>query len=127
MKKLLIFGILVVALLSLAACTSSSSSAAAVEAFYTALVEGDSASVSQLACADWEPQAKLFLDSFTGVKARLENMTCTELDNSGSSATVNCTGKIIATYGTEDQEIDLSGMAFALEKQGDTWLLCGQK
>lgn len=127
MKKIIVTIILFTAFLSLTACASSASPAAAVEAFYNALVNGDAASISQLSCAQWESQSQLLLDSFTGVKARVENLACSELENDGSSAAVNCVGKIIATYGTEDQEIDLSSTTFLLEKQGGDWLICGQR
>jgi hypothetical protein len=127
MRRLFVNFLVICASLVLASCAASSSAAAAVESYYKALVDGDAASLTQLSCADWETQSKLLLDSFTGVKARLENVACTELENDGSLAAVNCTGKIIATYGTEDQEIDLSTTTFLLEKQGDAWLVCGQK
>ena len=127
MRKKLIYLLLVGASLVMASCAGSPSAAATVESYYKALVAGDAASLTQLSCADWEQQSKLLLDSFTGVTARLENIACTELENDGSSAAVNCSGKIIATYGTEDQEIDLSTTTFLLEKQGDSWLVCGQK
>lgn len=127
MRRFLIYCLVLSASLVLSSCATSSGPTNAVEAYYTALVEGDGASLTQLSCADWEQQSKLLLDSFTGVKARLADMTCSELENDGSRSSVNCTGKIIATYGTEDQEIDLSTTTFILEKQGDAWLVCGQQ
>jgi hypothetical protein len=113
--------------LLLVSCSGSNSPADVVVAYYNALVAGDASSLSQLSCADWEQQSKLMLDSFTGVKARVDNIVCSELENDGGSAAVNCKGKIIATYGTEDQEIDLSNTTFVLQKQGGEWLVCGQK
>lgn len=127
MKKWTIVLVTLVALLLMASCAGSTSPGAVVEAYYNALVAGDAAALTQLSCADWEQQSKLMLDSFTGVKARVEGVACSELENDGSTAAVNCTGKIIATYGTEDQEINLSNTTFLLQKQGNEWLVCGQK
>ncbi len=111
----------------LVSCSGSTSPADVVVGYYNALVAGDASSLSQLSCADWEQQSRLMLDSFTGVKARVDSIACSELENDGSNAAVNCSGKIIATYGTEDQEIDLSNTTFLLQKQGSEWLVCGQK
>ena len=127
MKKNMIMVVILVACVFLVSCSGSNSPADVVVAYYNALVAGDASSLSQLSCADWEQQSKLMLDSFTGVKARVDNIVCSELENDGSSAAVNCKGKIIATYGTEDQEIDLSNTTFLLQKQGGEWLVCGQK
>ena len=123
-----IFVVLIVCVsILLVSCAGSSSPTTAVEAYYNALVSGDATTLTQLSCADWEAQSRLMLDSFTGVKARLDSIACSELENDGGTAVVNCTGKIIATYGTEDQEIDLSNTTFVLQKQGNEWLVCGQK
>ena len=127
MKKNMIMVVILVACVFLVSCSGAGSAADVVTAYYNALVAGDASTLTQLSCADWEQQSKLMLDSFTGVKARLEGIACSELENDGSSAVVNCTGKIIATYGTEDQEIDLSKTTFLLQKQGNEWLVCGQK
>lgn len=127
MKKSIIVGMILCSSMLLVSCAGSSSPAVVVDAYYNALVAGDASTLTQLSCADWEQQSKLMLDSFTGVKARVEGVACSELENDDSSAVVNCSGKIIATYGTEDQEIDLSNTTFLLQKQGDEWLVCGQK
>jgi hypothetical protein len=127
MKRRMIVVITLCASILLVSCAGSSSPAAVVEAYYNALVAGDAPTLTQLSCADWEQQSKLMLDSFTGVKARVDSIACSEQENDGSSVAVNCTGKIIATYGTEDQEINLSNTTFLLQKQGNEWLVCGQK
>ena len=127
MKRWMVIVLMLLAGVFLVSCSGSDSTGDVVVAYYNALVAGDASTLTQLSCGDWEQQSKLMLDSFTGVKARVDSIACSELENNGSSAAVNCTGKIIATYGTEDQEIDLSNTTFLLQKQGNEWLVCGQK
>jgi hypothetical protein len=38
---------------------------------------------------------------------------------------VLCNGKIIATYDTEDQELDLSVRTYQVVEEGGEWLVCG--
>jgi hypothetical protein len=127
-RSIMIF--IAIALLAslLSACGSSSSGAAsAVESYLNALVAKDADRLSTLSCADWEPQAIVELDSFQAVEARLDNVSCKESGADGDNTLVNCTGKIIATYNTDDQELDLSTRAYVVANQGGEWLVCGVK
>ena len=100
----------ILASLLLTACASSNQDAPAraVEDYLNALVAKDEDRLSTLSCGDWEDDALLELDSFQAVTARLEGMTCEQTGTDGNTALVLCNGKIIASYGNEDQELDLS-------------------
>ena len=45
----------------------------------------------------------------------------------GDTALVNCTGKIIASYNNEDQELDLSVRTYQVVQEGGDWLVCGTR
>lgn len=99
-----------------------------VEKYLGALVEKDASSISSLSCADWEPMALLELDSLQAVETRLEGLTCsTTTEETDGTFSVDCTGKILATYNNEDQEIDLSSNTYIVKEQGGEYLVCGYR
>jgi hypothetical protein len=98
-----------------------------VEDYLTALVNKDGNSLSALSCADWESNALLEMDSFQAVSTRLENMVCATSATEGTTAQVNCQGKIITTYNNENTELDLSVRTYQVVKQGGEYLVCGFK
>lgn len=129
MRKLLLILILAFTLnLLLTACTSSTDAPAkAVEDYLTALVAKDENHLSTLVCGSWEEQALIELDSFQAVTARLEDAACTQTGTDGDTALVDCTGKIIASYNNEDQELDLSVRTYQVTREGGDWLVCGTR
>ncbi len=127
--KPILFVVLVVISLALAACGSQQGSGAskAVENYINALVNKNADQLSALSCANWEPTALTELDSFQAVTIRLENLACQQTGTDGENVLVLCQGKIIATYSNEDQEIDLSARTYVLVNQGGEWLVCGEQ
>ena len=122
--------IIMLASILLSACSSSSKSdgpAKAVESYLNALVAKDENQLSTLVCGDWEDQALIELDSFQAVTPRLDNAACEQTGTDGDTALVKCTGKIIATYNNEDQELDLSVRTYQVVQQGGDWLVCGTR
>jgi hypothetical protein len=112
----------------LAACGGTSASAGpekAVETYLTALVNQDVNRLTTASCKAWEEKARLEADSFQAVKAKLDGMVCTKAGDEGTSAKVTCTGKIIATYGNENQEIPLDRRAYLVSQEGGEWRMCG--
>ncbi len=97
----------------------------AVETYLTALVNQDVNRLITASCKAWEEKARLEADSFQAVKAKLDGVTCTKTGDEGASAKVSCTGKIIATYGNEDQEIPLDRRAYLVSQEGGEWRMCG--
>lgn len=109
------------------ACSPSKNpAAAAVESFLRALVDKDEARLIGLTCKEFEADALLEFDSFSLVKTRLEGLKCQAQDTGESAVSVNCQGQIIATYGAEDQQFDLSKRTYQVQKEGSDWLVCGQ-
>lgn len=127
MRTFSMFVLLVIlAALSLTACASNNDAAAnAVEDYLNALVAKDADRLATLSCGDWEEDALLELDSFQAVTARLEGLACEQTGTDGTTALVLCNGKIIATYDTEDQELDLSVRTYQVVQEGGEWLVCG--
>lgn len=126
---LTIFSILLITLF-LAACSSNNNSSApakAVEEYLNALVAKDENRLPTLVCSDWEDQALIELDSFQAVTPRLEGAACEQSGSDGGTALVKCSGKIIATYNNEDQELDLSTRNYQVVQQGGDWLVCGTR
>ena len=128
-KYLLVLLLTIVITLALAACGSSNTDAPvrAVENYLNALVEKDADRIPTLVCGDWEADALIEVDSFQAVTTRLEGLACEQTGTDGSNALVHCTGKIIASYDTEDQEIDLSVRTYQVTQEGGDWLVCGTR
>jgi hypothetical protein len=111
----------------LLACRSSKHpAAAAVETYLQALVNKDESRLTAATCKAFEADALLELDSYGLVKTRLDGLQCQAQDTGSTTADVTCQGKIIATYGAEDQQFDLSGRTYKVQKEGGDWLICGQ-
>ncbi len=123
----LIFSGLILALVLAACAQSLDAPAQAVEDYLNALVSKDADRLSSLSCADWEPTAILELDSLQAVETRLEGLACTAVAEEDGTFSVNCTGKILATYNGEDQELDLSVRTYNVVEQGGEFLVCGYK
>lgn len=109
--------------LVLAACASDGPEQA-VQGYFEALVEGDEATARALSCAEWESVAATRVSSFEALDARLDGVTCTA-DGEGDGFTrVTCTGQIVITYGTENQEIPLA--SYRAVREGGEWRMCGE-
>jgi hypothetical protein len=130
MRKFLVSLIIVMlAGILLAACSGSSDDtpAEAVEGYLSALVAKDENLLPTLVCGDWEQDALIELDSFQAVTPRLDNAVCRQTGTDGDTALVQCTGKIIATYNDEDQELDLSTRTYQAVQDNGDWLVCGTR
>jgi hypothetical protein len=114
--------------LMLSACgPTKKPQAQVVESYLNALVAKDENRLSTIACAEWEPDALLELDSLQGVEARLEGMACSVVGTEGTTTLVKCQGKLIATYTNENQELDLSVRTYQVVQQGGDYLVCGTR
>ena len=130
MRKILLslFIIMMTGIL-LTACSGSGDDAPAkaVESYLNALVAKDENRLPTLVCGDWEQDALIELDSFQAVTPRLDNAVCKQTGTDGDTALVSCTGKIIATYNNEDQEMDLSVRTYQVVQDNGDWLICGTR
>lgn len=128
MRKFPVIGLLLlVSVILLAACSSSKSDepAKAVEAYWQALVAQDSARLSSLSCKDYEAEALNTLESFKSVSTTLNDLACSSTSSGDTSATVNCSGTIVASYGTENLTLNLADRSYSAVKEGGAWLMCG--
>jgi len=129
-KSLLLLLVAIIINSLLTACSSSqkiNTPSKAVEDYLNALVAKDENRLPTLVCGDWEDDALIELDSFQAVTARLDNVSCKQTGTDGDTTLVNCTGKIIATYNNEDQDLDLSVRTYQVVQQGGDWLVCGTR
>ena len=127
-KTLLILCVVLLAVTTLIGCSSQSGNPAAVLTdYFTALVDKDASKLEVLSCADYAQQSQLLLESFSAVETKLADLACSELENDGTTASVKCTGNIVATSNGEDQELDLSTMTYTLINHNGDWLVCGIK
>lgn len=112
----------------LAACASGgSNAAAAVESYYTALAAKDQARLASLACADWEEDALLELDSLAAVAVTLQDISCQVSGKEGAYSQVTCSGALVADYNGEELEIDLSERVYQVVEEGGDWRMCGYR
>lgn len=109
------------------ACSTQTSNEApqAVLNYMQALVEMDENLMINYSCAEWEQQARLEHKSFAAVEANLESPSCQVSSSQGDTALVVCSGKIIANYGAEDLEIDLTDREYRVVEQAGEWRFCG--
>lgn len=98
----------------------------AVQDYLQAVVTKNVDKVSTLSCKDWEQQAIQEVDSLQAVTAELSSdLACTQTGADASGALVKCQGKILITYNTEKQELDLSLRTYKVTQSGGDWLVCG--
>ena len=109
--------------LMLAACASSAADPAqTVEQYLQAKVAGDRTQVQQLLCLPMEADLDCEAASFSSVTgARIEDMSCQRV---GDSDVVQCTGQIVATYGTEDTTFPLT--SYRVVQEDGEWKWCGE-
>ena len=128
MRKFVIAVFVILISIFIAACSSKSDGPAkAVEDYWNTIAAKDAERLPSQVCGDWEGEALTVLDSLQAVSARLDNLSCSQSGTDGDTALVNCTGKMILTYDTEDQEIDLSVFTYEVVQEGGDWLVCGTR
>ena len=128
MRKLVLLAFVATSFLLVSCGTSNSDApAAAVSTYLNALVEKDAERLPTLVCGEWEEDALIELDSLQAVDARLEGVVCTQTGSDGATALVDCTGSIVLTYDTEDQNIDLTNVTYQVVDEGGDWLVCGKR
>jgi predicted small secreted protein len=113
----------------LAACVSNTQPgpAQAVEAYLQALVNKDADKMISASCSEWESSARTELEAFTAVSASLDGLSCKETGKEGEKSLVQCDGKIVASYGGENQEFPLQGRTYQVVQQSGDWRMCGYK
>jgi hypothetical protein len=103
------------------ACSSGSGDPVkTVQDYLQAKIKGDKDTMSGLICSDMEKDLAREAASFSSVTdAQIQDMSCT-FDGS----VVRCTGKIVAQYGTEQNEFPLT--SYKVVQEDGEWKWCGE-
>lgn len=105
----------------LTACGDAGSPAGTVEAYIEAKVAADPERVRQLLCSELEATYETEARTFAGVAdATIEGMACTQTEENR----VACEGRIVALYGTEENEFPLT--VYRVVQEGGEWKWCGE-
>lgn len=124
-KKHIWFIFTLLIFLILAACDTASPAAQTVEAYLEAMTSKDIDRVAVLVCPDFEDQAIMDVDAFQLVSPTLQDVQCSEVEQTDGIATVQCAGKIVTTYNNETSDIDLSERTFQVINERGDWFVCG--
>jgi hypothetical protein len=112
-------------LLMLSACGGAGGAgdpAGTVEAYMQAKAASDADTIRQLLCSEMESLQEREILTFESVSdVRVEDMACQQV---GDSEVVSCSGKIVATYGTEDTEFPLA--SYRVVQEDGEWKWCGE-
>ena len=111
--------------ISLIGCQAAGSPGDAVEGYLQAVIQSDEVQAISLSCAEWEQDAKMEAASFEAVEAKLEGVSCSVKEEKEDYQVVECTGVILATYGAEDQALELEGRLYRVVLEGGEWRMCG--
>jgi hypothetical protein len=121
-----IFSLLVIVtiLLTLTGCKGEdrNNPQAVVEDYLQAKINRDSDTIQKLLCSDMEIYLERETHTFETVSdARIEDMSCTW---DKAQSVVRCSGKIVASYGSEQTEFPLE--AYRLVQEDGQWKWCGE-
>lgn len=105
----------------------SSNPESAIEAYYNALISKEREMLTNFSCKDWEANSQTELDSFTAVTATLEDFSCKEAGSDGENVFITCSGKIVANYGDEILDIDMSDRTYISKYEAGEWRMCGYR
>jgi hypothetical protein len=128
MKKV-VFVFLLVSVFLLSNCSERTSSSAgeAANNYIIALAEKNKPQIVALSCKEWEESAILEVDALLSVGAAVTDLKCEITDESGSEATVVCSGSLDLTYNDEIRAIDLSRRTYSLRNEDGQWRVCSYK
>ena len=127
MRRLILLGVITFSLM-LSACAKESSASEVIESYLKAKVDSDAEKLVALACADYEAEATLDADSFAGLNAKIQGLTCTESGTEGDSTLVTCNGTLQIEYrGEEPRTSPLDDTVYLARKVGGEWKMCGQR
>lgn len=112
----------------LAACAKEDTAPDVVARYLNAQVAANAEKLVELACGDFEAQARLDADAFEGVDAKLHDLKCTIDGTEGALTQVTCQGIIEYTYrGEEPSRTPLDNTVYLVKKTGDSWQICDRR
>jgi hypothetical protein len=110
---------------SLFGCSSGAGPVSAIEGYIQSLTEKDVVAAVSASCLAWEEAAHAEASSFEAVEVTIDGLVCIEAGLDNEFTLVECDGKLVADYGGEIQDIDLSLRTYlAIREQGE-WKMCG--
>lgn len=119
--------LLVLLLVALAGCAKSQKPQEPVIAFLKAMLANDKDKALGAVCPEWETQAGLELDAFSGVTGKLEDAVCQKAGTDGGYTLVTCQGKMVLDYRGEQRDRSLEGTTYLVKKVDGEWKLCGYR
>jgi hypothetical protein len=119
MKQILLF---VSLLFLLMACANVGDPAVTVENYLQAKVSGDADTVRALLCSAKEADLDAELRTFSIAEGvEIQEMACEQV---GESDVVQCNGRIVALYGTEENVFPL--VSYRVVEEDGEWKYCGE-
>lgn len=93
-------------------------------AYLLARVAADAGQMQALSCSAWDGQAALQAQSFRAMRAELQGVSCSTVQQGETSAIVSCGGQIQTEYNGETRQWPLGSYQMTLE--GGQWRMCGE-
>ena len=108
---------------ALTACASETDNPAeVVERYLQAKVEGDRDTLRETLCLEMEASLEMEAQSFASVTdVTIEGLECSRI---GDTDAVQCSGEIVAVYGTEDTSFPLT--TYRVVQEDGEWKWCGE-
>ncbi len=117
----LLFGLMLTACGGGSATTSNDDAGKVVVQYLQAKIDSKRDTLQSLLCASQEANLDREAQSFSGVKAHLDNVTC---QKDGNANTVTCTGAIVAEYNGENTDFPLT--KYNVVQEDGQWKWCGE-
>lgn len=120
-------GLLALLTFLVSACAQSAGPADAIESYLRALLSGDENKVFATSCPDWEAQAAVDFDAFTGVSGTFDGLECSTSGTGDGGTLVTCRGTLVLNYNGEERERSLEGTTYLARKIDGEWKMCGYR
>ena len=126
MKRITLLSLILLLIIAVTGCSDSADGGAGdpvqtVEQYMQAKVDSDATTIQALLCSEMESvlerETRTF-DSVNGVE--IDGMTCTY----DGGEKVSCDGRIVALYGTEENEFPLTN--YRVVQEDGEWKWCGE-
>lgn len=98
-----------------------------VTTFLKAMLAEDRDQALSAVCPEWEAQAALELDAFSGVTGTLEGAICQKSGTDGDYTLITCQGTMVLDYRGESRNRSLEGTTYLVKKVDGDWKLCGYR
>ena len=127
MNRKTLYLIMVITSIFIASCIPKpvNNPARPVEIYIQSMVDQNEPTMRRNSCSFWEANIQQDMDAFSGVLARVENISCSVVSQTDGLAEVSCEGDIVATYGAEESRFPLNVRNYLSLNTDDIWQFCG--